>query len=458
MDGIVYFYKAQKPTFTFNSTSGEMTINLPANPRGWFIEMHGKKETIPVYGKPDYPGASTVTLVNRGILIYNIDTNSFEVTNQDGIIEPYARRSWIFCCQNENGYVQGPWRHYQLSEDINNMLLSANNYTDLQINNLDTSQIIIPEYYQSHLENKEKDIRTKIANAGINGDAFIFITDIHYETNTKHSEALIKHICKNTPISKVIHGGDLINSVGGANWEPALEYMKNIIYKYSNWNFSTYFIAGNHEFNNPGASTDPAYVARQLTREQLSSLLSNGHNNDCVYDNTSIAFYWDDKKTKTRYFTCHCIYSSGVDADSVKFVVENLNTTPNDYDIILFTHNGFTHQWYLEAFRPIYDAFHAYINHSTFTYNGTTYDYSNKNGTIIGAFGGHYHMDGAFKSYANYILTTTDNCNQENQESSLTRTSGTITEQAFDVVIINKQLRKIQCVRIGAGEDREFTY
>jgi hypothetical protein len=39
-----------------------------------------------------------------------------------------------------------------------------------------------------------------------------------------------------------------------------------------------------------------------------------------------------------------------------------------------------------------------------------------------------------------------------------TKTIGTITECAFDVVIINKTTRHIDIVRIGAGENRNFDY
>ena len=50
-----------------------------------------------------------------------------------------------------------------------------------------------------------------MANVGKNGDTFIFITDIHWDNNNKHSPALIKEICRKTNIKNIICGGDIIN-------------------------------------------------------------------------------------------------------------------------------------------------------------------------------------------------------------------------------------------------------
>ena len=77
---------------------------------------------------------------------------------------------------------------------------------------------------------------------------------------------------------------------------------------------------------------------------------------------------------------------------------------------------------------------------------------------VIAAFGGHAHIDYSFNTPGGIpvILTT---CDSDIQESGgLTRTRGTTTEQAFDVVLINYDTRTIKLVRVGAGSDRTFTY
>ena len=85
----------------------------------------------------------------------------------------------------------------------------------------------------------------------------------------------------------------------------------------------------------------------------------------------------------------------------------------------------------------------------------------NGQGKIIAVFQGHTHRDriqylknGAIP----VIITTSDNngCYVWSSEESkyvrhvdVERESGTINEQAFDVVTIDKTLKRISCVRIG---------
>lgn len=59
-------------------------------------------------------------------------------------------------------------------------------------------------YFSSRLEN----IQSRL-EATANGDAFIFITDIHVADNAMTSMYLMREILKNTSISKVICGGDI---------------------------------------------------------------------------------------------------------------------------------------------------------------------------------------------------------------------------------------------------------
>lgn len=91
------------------------------------------------------------------------------------------------------------------------------------------------------------------------------------------------------------------------------------------------------------------------------------------------------------------------------------------------------------------------------SFDGKTYDFREKNVDLICALCGDMHIDGYYVTSAgvNIIATTTDSLQEE---GGLSRSRDTITEQAFDVVIFNRETRKIKLIRIGAGTDREFTY
>jgi hypothetical protein len=56
------------------------------------------------------------------------------------------------------------------------------------------------------------------------------------------------------------------------------------------------------------------------------------------------------------------------------------------------------------------------------------------------------------------ISTTTDAWRLQASSQGLTRTVGTYTEQAFDVVHISKTNQTVYLTRIGAGSDRTIPF
>ena len=89
-------------------------------------------------------------------------------------------------------------------------------------------------------------------------------------------------------------------------------------------------------------------------------------------------------------------------------------------------------------------------------------DYSVYDAIVAGLYVGHCHRDYYEHADAGYFLVSTT-CDANGAQASFdykypTRTKGTTTEQAFDVVFFNPKLGKINTIRIGAGANREFTY
>ena len=70
-------------------------------------------------------------------------------------------------------------------------------------------QIACPNYYNanSYLDNKIKKINQIAAENQID-DSFFFISDLHWECNTRISPILVNRIRSETPVKQVILGGD----------------------------------------------------------------------------------------------------------------------------------------------------------------------------------------------------------------------------------------------------------
>jgi hypothetical protein len=82
-------------------------------------------------------------------------------------------------------------------------------------------------------------------------------------------------------------------------------------------------------------------------------------------------------------------------------------------------------------------------------------DYTGKGGTFLVWLGGHTHDDAvAVVDGLTCVETTSDaryvGLHPERKE--------TVNEQAFDILVFDKQARQCTAVRIGAGENREFLF
>ena len=319
-----------------------------------------------------------------------------------------------------------------------------------------------PQYYDDYILKKEKTIREHYESS-INGDSFVFITDYHIEDNTGHSPNLIHHIMKKSPIRFVCFNGDMINSE--STKDGARVKILDGLSKFNYLKKEEFFtVMGNHEFNNPSASTSESDIAKQLSYADVYQIMYKSSENNMV-SRCDNSYCIDNKIQKIRYIFFGCSYASGITTSQNVWFAETLMETPAGYSIIVFSHVSLKEDGsnYEERLDNIVRALKAFKRKTQYWYNDITYDYSSNNGDVIGVFGGHMHLDGyVMTQYSDgtnafpFIATTCDSYSQE--YGDLDRTEGTINEQAFDVVQIDTENRKIYMTRIGAGSDREFSY
>ena len=99
----------------------------------------------------------------------------------------------------------------------------------------------------------------------------------------------------------------------------------------------------------------------------------------------------------------------------------------------------------------------SYANKTTYD----TYDFANAKCPIMFMACGHTHWDNLAKvNNINIFSSLNDSMRVETYGdlTAPTKTLGTITECSFEVITIDKKLRKVYLTKIGAGEDREFSY
>lgn len=292
----------------------------------------------------------------------------------------------------------------------------------------------VPDYYltERYLTNKVSRINEVGASVGGNGDVFMVITDQHWESNAKKSPALMRYLSLNCKIPRLFALGDI---AFGLN----TEYLSMLDSAYLG---TVHHVAGNHEWD------------RGTTGNALAYYMDSGKENQIGNANRHY-YYVDNRQQKIRYV----IMSSETEGNGAGYEAEQIawltNTALNveaGWSIIVFAHSIYN-------YNPTNDAFSMISHAQSFL---TALDGYSGNGEIVAVFSGHTHRDAVMHTTGGIpiILTACDKYKPYIESGadkepwlSATRTEGTITEQAFDVVAMDKTNKTLTLIRIGAPAD-----
>ena len=322
----------------------------------------------------------------------------------------------------------------------------------------------IPDYYfaDSYLDDKVDTINAELESCIDNGDAFFFITDTHWEFNEKHSPALVKYIKDHTNIDTILHGGDLYQK----KLHNDLDFNKMFLRALGNGRL--FYANGNHEYIDYTSYTY-AYAKTGV------------QNHYAKYgDDSKLFYYVDVPQRKMRYIslssfgersrtTGHYAYLLNP-TESGGEVIDNGSIANKQYiwfrDIALNVDAGwtivvFTHAIYTAAPEPAGLDFRLAMGAKYVELMDSYMSDNAKNGEIACVLLGHSHCDRIHYSEAGipYIITTTDaggNFYYDEGWRDVDRTVGTVHEQAFDVVVINRNIttehpnKTVKLIRIGA--------
>ena len=298
----------------------------------------------------------------------------------------------------------------------------------------------IPVYYTEgdYLKNKVSAIRDYISASNGNYDVFFFCTDMHWTINAKKSPYLIDYLASKIHINRLFTGGDLDD---GINMDVIKEL--NSCFKGSLYNAS-----GNHEYQDYFRE-DGQRVSKTITGGEVWQYLDGQMTDAVVGDATKNYYYVDNITQKMRYiilasFTEDMVFELGAEQEA--WLRDTALNMPDGYTAVVFTHSMGTEN----------------TSNNTLTIHGAGTTITNicdaSDANIACIIAGHTHADIMAKTPTKQIpifVTTCDKFghwidNGVDREPWLSnRVEGTITEQAFDVFIVNKTNREINAVRIG---------
>ena len=324
----------------------------------------------------------------------------------------------------------------------------------------------LPAEYSTHLFDKIQSVNDNVGVVGKNGETFIFITDLHWDSgNMKKSPMMVRRILDKTPVNTIICGGDLINN--GTNKEAEKRRINDCIKQFYDPRVPFPVAFGNHDDN---SNNQTEYPERRFSRNEVFAIMMKQVSNEVTYLNdVDWSFTYDRHGTKTRFLfvdtgrTGTKVEQGGDISLSVRQSVYNaLNNVPEGYQVIVVAHwlYSITDGDFTPYGSELVSVLEAYNARSSIELDGKNYDYVNANGECKCIMIGHSHDDaqGVTTNGIPWILTDSDNIQRShNFKDNHYRHQNTTTEQCFDVVSIDYDTGDIHIVRFGAGADRNFS-
>lgn len=298
----------------------------------------------------------------------------------------------------------------------------------------------IPNYYfdNNYLDERTKAINDAIADCSGGAESFFWITDIHWEPdlNTRRSPALIKYIASQTGIDKILNGGDTGNSQ--VICENAIAQLKRAIGANK-----VYTVTGNHEINDASRYERPFMRVADVLR---------GHNSDIVYgDGDKSYFYFDNVNSRTRYIGLSSYrlfldndYESSYTEEQLQWFKNVALDVQSGWIIIIFTHSLYQVRNPSDEIVTGPSGANAFID---------AIEKHNGNGKIACVLIGHSHRDRIHigESGVPYIISASDRHAPHKGDINVGRAPGTVSEQHFEAVVIDRGKRQIKLFSIGAN-------
>lgn len=297
-------------------------------------------------------------------------------------------------------------------------------------------RVRIPSYYHSdgYLQTKCDHIRELLKGCAGNGDAFMFVTDQHWEQNAQQSPALMHYISGQVHIPRLFSGGDVAD---GQN-----EKYVDILNK--SFGGSIHYVVGNHEYTTGGLDgNELAYVFDMGKAEQIGNAFRH-------------YYYVDNPQQKLRYIVLNSFdvvdgtITTNYEESQIAWLRDVALNVDEGWTVLVFTHALYHPNPANTALTPYPESAQSVAD----VLDAAECD-------VACIIQGHHHRDHVWHSNSG-IPVVTVMCDkyqpwmsgETNNEPWLSnRVAGTITEQAFDVVVLDKEQRKLTFVRIGAPAD-----
>ena len=365
--------------------------------------------------------------------------NPFVFTVPNGY--PYFAFTYYF-----TGYET---KSYTASEILNSFSLFKYKYHMIDADNRNILNDIVNPLkilFENEINRVVSEAKSKMSSKcmciGIITDTHIDVTNDIYNKismfNMKSvNEYLNFDICANL--------GDVID--GGETKEIETKFMSEGIRRIVKVGAKKCFaVLGNHDNNGLGSEL--------FTDEEIYGNMLQFSESEVIRDGITSNFYVDYESLKIRIIVVDSCYNTqGFSDTTVYWITDVLANTPNDYKFVILSH---------EPTRGSLISTTSSESFNSANIEGVLDNYKDR---ICGYIHGHTHFDNV--SYVNGYPEISITCGQPYQYPSTNSPSGataperiigSITQDAWDIVLVLPEEGKFEFIRFGAGESRTIPF
>ena len=409
-------------------------------------------------GHPEYMSDFRFYPVKKNDILYNTDPMwEFAVSFYTEQVE--ERLIYTYCYQEEENWARYAGKKEKRKWFNKNWRVEENGWIRLSVRRKDL-KVLTKEDRQSaemalYLECAEKEEEKKYyvkeiqktvdTVRNLRDDACLVLglmTDSHYVINGKWEESMenLRAVSDKTGFDAMIHLGDLTD--GMVPLEITKEYAGKVMDDLRSLGVPLYLTLGNHDSNYFHGNPE------WMTREEQSRFYL-GRETPWYYQDFEkqglrcLFLYSFDHREKVRY---------GFPMEEVEWVEKILGETPEGNGVLVFSHVPLLpemHYWSSE------------IRNSGEMLN-VLEKYVNSGGRILGYIHGHNHADQINLTYQFPIISIgcakCEDFKDKKPRDSITydRKRGTVTQELWDILLVNMRKNCLDFVGFGAGEDRRI--
>lgn len=301
----------------------------------------------------------------------------------------------------------------------------------------------VPGYWLPALKSGARAINTALCNAGPSKSAFLFYTDVHWNSGAKMAPRLLNYLYRHTGMCKTIFGGDIVNNEDTGydtmaylwDWRSQLKDLPN-----------HHSVVGNHDDGNATNNLfDEAYV--------YGYLLAAEETPDVVRADTGLYYFIDCPCEKTRYLYLDTAFQ-GASAQQQSFVKNALLTAPAQWHIVAVAHIWHDTDYSMSPPAPAgFNADAAIFLDLFDRYNARTGEFASCTARVAFCIGGHTHWDHDARTAGGIPILLME-CDGWAVRSGLACSSGTTGEAAVSGIIVDYAAGNITVIRVGRGSSR----